>query len=429
MKKLLALLVVIAMAIPTVFAQGGAETKEGEIVEVHFSNISNEGQNHYYWTKTAVENYNKDHTDSVIINDAMPGAVQNQSIMALAASDEMPNMCVDKGSWSQSWGMSGVLYPLNDLLENSVLKEKAVSGAFKEHTVDGTIYAFPWNQGTYGFILYNSEIFAECGYDEFPADIETLMEAFEAIKAHGYIPFAMGDKDLWGADSLSFSGFVNKYTGPAWYDNILKNDGSASFNNPDFIKALTDYQNIALKGYMNNNLASLANPERRVLYSTKKAAMISAGNWECIQISEEAPDVAAVTKIAAWPGPKNGAKAGDSIVRSVAHGIALGAHNTDAENAVIMDFLENYYFTPEWMAYQTENYGSFAAYEHDYDHSKVNDLVSRLMDKPYEGCLNWDSTLPTSVRSVYQRGLQELLLGMITPQELASKMQAEMDTL
>lgn len=38
-------------------------------------------------------------------------------------------------------------------------------------------------------------------------------------------------------------------------------------------------------------------------------------------------------------------------------------------------------------------------------------------------CLNWDSSLPASVKDVYQRGLQEVLMQIKEPADLADEMQ------
>lgn len=40
-----------------------------------------------------------------------------------------------------------------------------------------------------------------------------------------------------------------------------------------------------------------------------------------------------------------------------------------------------------------------------------------------EKCSNWDSILLATVKTEYQRGLQEVLLGLTTPEKLAEDMQ------
>lgn len=44
-------------------------------------------------------------------------------------------------------------------------------------------------------------------------------------------------------------------------------------------------------------------------------------------------------------------------------------------------------------------------------------------------CMNWDSTLDPTIKEIYQRGLQELLMQSIDPKELAQNMQDEYELL
>ncbi|MDY0289139.1 MAG: extracellular solute-binding protein [Sphaerochaeta sp.] len=427
MKKLLTVALVVMLVTTGLFAQGGQEKDQGSAkkLEIHYANFSTEGESHFKMVDQSIKNFNAANPNIKIMNDLLPSAAYTTNIQAVAASNDLPQISMLRASQAQAYGLNGVILPLNDLLVESGLDARMRPGVYKESSVDGVIYGIPWAIGYYGFILYNSEIFDEVGIKEFPKNLDEFKVACDTLNAAGYIPMALGDKPLWPADSLTFSAFVNKFVGPDWTDSIVAKDGTASFLDADFIAALTAFQKLAKDGTFNVNLASLDHDERRILYSSKKAAMISAGDWECVQITREAPDVAAMTKVAAWPGPKNGAKAGDSFENSSAWTIALSANNSEAETQAAMDYLANYHMTPEWGKQHIEVGGSIASWEHEIDKTKINPIMADVYAYDSEPCLNWDGVMDIDVREVFQRGLQSLLTMGVTPQQLASKMQAE----
>ncbi|MRY42838.1 extracellular solute-binding protein [Parabacteroides distasonis] len=348
-------------------------------------------------------------------------------------SDELPDICMLNGTKAKEFAETGVILNLDDYIKEYKLTDKIYPDAFSELKYNDSIYGIPWEYANYAFILYNKGIFNEVGISEFPKTLEELIEACKKIKAAGYIPMAMGDKALWPADSLAFSAFVNNFVGNDWYNSILKMDEKASFKDAEFINALTAYQQLAKEGVFNENLSSIDNDQRGALYQNREAAMISAGNWECNSIVNIAPEVAEETYSALWPAPANGAKTHNSIVASSAWGFSLGANIDKEKIPYAMDFISNYICSQEYGKKFTEGQGMFVPWKIDYDKSKINIVTQRQQEVALAdgvvGCLNWDSTLPPQVKEIYQRGLQEILMSIKTPQELSNEMQATYEEL
>jgi raffinose/stachyose/melibiose transport system substrate-binding protein len=408
-----------------VFAQGSNESSApNEVKEVTISNFFVEGQGSHDQLISSFKNFEADHPDIHIVNDALPGAVYSGHIADLAAADDLPESFLVLSNFAKQYGKSGMQIPLNDYMQKYGLDTKLYKSVIAEHTdTDGTIYSIPTSIGLYGFIVYNKDIFEKAGVTSFPETLEELDVACAKIKAAGFVPIAIGDKELWGADSLLFSAFVNNFVGNDWYDDIRAKNGKASFNDPSFVAALTAYQHLAEEGYLNVNIASLNNAEKTQMFMQEKCAIISAGDWECNQICKTAPEVAAHSGIETWPSPAVGAKAENSIVTSCAYGFGLGSQNTDEENDIIMDWLANYYLVEDLAAVSTEQSGGFSCFDYEYDHSKVTPLMAELHDVDFTGCLNWDSTTEPALHEIYQRGLQEMLILEKSPKELAAQMQ------
>ncbi len=428
MKKIISALLVSTILLTPIFASGQGEAESGPL-ELSYANFSTEGEAHYPQVTESIKQYNSDNEGKVFISDdKLPGAAYTTNIQAIAASNDLPNIAMVRASQAKEYGQTGIVIPLNDLMDEYGLTQRLKPGVLKESSDGDVCYGIPWVVGYYGFIMYNQEIFDEVGIDHFPKDLDEFKVACDKLLAAGYIPMALGDKPLWPADSLLFSSFVNKFVGTEWTDNIVLQNGKSNFMDPEFIAALTAFQKLAKDGTFNENFTSLDANDARILYSQGKAAMTSTGDWQCKLVYEESPEVGANTKIACWPGPKTGAKAGDSMENSSAWSIALSSNNTDAENRAAMDYLCNYQLTPEWGEKKMENGGSISSYEHEVP-DNVNPILAAVYDYDFEPCLNWDAVLAPSVREIFQRGLQSLLSLSITPEELAQKMQAEQDSL
>lgn len=402
---------------------------DGEKVTVNFSNFFVEGQGYHDLTEAAVEKFNSENKNMEIVLEEMPSDPYLIHINSLGTTGDLPELVMINGSMMSSFSDTGVIIPLTDIVKNSGIEEKMKPGIFDECTNqnDGEIYSIPIAAGRYGFIMYNTEIFKEAGVDSFPTNLDEFKVACDKIKAAGYIPMALGDKALWPGDSLLFSSFVNNFVGNEWYSNIRKNNGESSFTDQVFIDALTAFQKLAKDGTFNDDFVSIDNDERQSLYTNGKAAMISAGDWECIGVQNNNPDIANVTKVVAWPGPAENAKASGSIEQSAAWGFAMSAKITDAQKEVATKFLTEYVITEDWARDLTEINNAFPAWNGDYDASKLSTPAVSLREAIETGspCLNWDATLSSSVKEVYQRGLQELLINQITPEKLAKDMQEE----
>ncbi len=446
-KKILALLLVMAMSI-SVFAacsqpapeeapadtaapadtETAEEAPSGEEIEISFGNFWTDTSQYYDVMVEAVDNFNADNEGKfeIVVESLPSGETYNTNVTALATANDLQDIVLLKANQTTVYGPEGLIQDMTGFLTDSGIKDEMFDNTLEEHTIDGTIYGLPVSINNYGYILYNEEIFAEAGVTEFPANVEELVEACDKISAAGYTPITLGIKDPLFADSILFSAFVNKYTGPEFIESIVAKDGNVKFTDEDFVKALTDFQMLAQNGVFNENFASITNDERMQLYLTGEAAMFSAGQWENGTIYNSSEELAAVTKAAAWPGPVEGAKAGDSIEQSSVWAMAIGANADETKIPAIEDFIRNYVITDNW-AKQTNENGDFASWEAEYDESKLNPVTQQMVALAAEAepCRNYDGLLPASVQTLYQRGLQELLLGLVTPEDLAQQMQDE----
>ena len=407
--------------------QKGSSADGNEEMEIVYAHFQGEGDAPYKSIQNAITAFEKDNPGITIKEEYYPSDAYLLQAETWSAAGELPDICMVNGSMASDYADIGTILDLTSYAEEYGITDKIDESYFKEMSADGAIYGIPWEDAHYAFILYNEGIFKEVGVTEFPKTLDELIDVSKKIADAGYIPMAMGDKALWPADSLAFSAFVNNFVGNDWFDSILACDGKAAFTDKEFVDALDQYQRLAKEGVFNDNLSSIDNDQRGALYQNREAAMISAGNWECNSCVEIAPEVAEETQVALWPAPAENAKAHDSVVSSSAWGLALGSNIDEEKIPYAMDFIANYICSEDFGKVLAEEQGMFTPWKVEYDTSKLNIITQREQEvSNADGvtrCLNWDSSLPASVKDVYQRGLQEVLMQIKEPADLADEMQ------
>ncbi len=443
-RKILAIMLTTAMVATCLVGCGGGDTEgtndggdstteeggSGEKVTLTFSHLFVEGESFHDLIPPSVEQFNADHPEYEIIIEEMPQDAYLTQTNARGTADDLAELVFVNGTMMKAFSDTGVICDLTETVKNTGLDKILKDGIIADGTNidDGVVYSLPVAAGTYGFILYNEEIFKEAGIDKFTETLPEFTEACDKIVEAGYIPMGLGLKDMWASDSLLFSAFVNNFVGNEWFDNIRKHNGEASYEDPEYIAALQAFQDLATAGYFNEDFTSITNDERLGLYLNKKIAMISAGDWECKNVCDTDEELGKITKAGAWPGPASGAKAQGSIVQSAAWGIAMGSKITDEQKEAAEIYLRDYFFTQDSGRIMIEKNNEFVSWVVDeYDASALSVPAVSLQEKVSSGtgCMNWDASADPTVKEIHQRGLQDLLMGSVTAEELGAEEQAE----
>lgn len=151
----------------------------------------------------------------------------------MMAGDESPTSGFPRAIFFRPWSTkdssspSGLFWTRNRNGKTSTKKTSSQT-PLTESSIWGVPYQIPLN--CVGF--YNASIFNECGIDHWPAKIQELTEDCKKIKAAGYTPIALGNKDQWPAASTLLSNFLYKNTDREWVTSLMENTG-ASFTDPD----------------------------------------------------------------------------------------------------------------------------------------------------------------------------------------------------
>lgn len=436
MKKLLTMVLALILGI-SLFGNGQQEQGEAKkgavsLSIMHTYNQASRGEDARVdaWY-TMQEEMIAAHPDVHFEFEYVPHDAYQDKAQILAAANELPDLFEVKGSWVKNFVNNNRLMSLNEIMK----EDPSWSGNFKEgvlrnFTIDDSVYAVAIEGGgTTHVIFYNKEILKEAGYSSFPSDYNDFKAMVQDIAAKGYTPISLGDKSSWVAESCYLSTIGNRLTGVDWTNSITNKEG-ASFENPQFIKALDVLVELSQIGAFNADMNSLEYTQQRTPYYNGKAAMFVEGGWAINHVIENAlPEVLSATGLADFP-EVSGQLGGDNLNTGGTSGWGIAANSSVADSpekkALIVEMMKR--FVNMDNAVNLAETGRTPSMKvTDFDSSalhRLNTEYLNFMDR-FSPAPTYDLVWDPAVIETLNSGIQMLLIGEVSSAELATSVQKE----
>lgn len=189
MKKTIAwgiVFLLLVAGLSTVSAGGSREsaeeTKTGPI-EISFWSLFTGGDGEFF--DAMIEEFNRAHDDIEMTTDTVRFDNYYTKLTTALTAGNAPDVVVVHRDRLLDYVSQGVLYPLNDLMDdvNAPLND-FVPAALDGCTFDGTIYSIPLD--VHPLILYyNNDLFAAAGVTSVPRSYAEVIGAAQAVQATG----------------------------------------------------------------------------------------------------------------------------------------------------------------------------------------------------------------------------------------------------
>ncbi len=348
-------------------------------------------------------------------------------LKTLAASNDLPDLFVSKGSELAMFAQNEVVASLDDILNaDPDWRNGYIPSSFNDLSYNGKVYGIPYSMLSTHVIYYNSKLLADAGFNSFPATWAELLDMVSKLKAKGITPIALGNKEQWVADSCILSTLGDRFTGSDWFRNIVDKKGAA-FTDADFVASLAALQQLSNAGAFNTDMNSITGDQSKTLYFNGQAALFMDGSWAIGAMTENCPkEIYDVTEVAVLPSVEGGKGNAKAMSGGSGSGIAAGVNGFAEKKDTIAAILK--YVLGEEYSKDISAKGEPTAFPvSDYDKSKVSPLAVKYatMAQTLEFSPIYDSYLNPAVVSTINEGLQELLINAVTPEELGKRVQAE----
>lgn len=379
--------------------------------------------------RDALEKFRKEHPEVNLVEEAIPHDPYRVKMTTLGASGDLPDLFVANGSMLLDYIPKGYVGTFNEALDQDPdWKNGFLPNSFDEFTTDGKIYGVPTAMFSVHVIYYNKELFEKAGIASFPQSWEEFTAAIGKLKESGLTPIAMGNKSNVPVGSVLFGTLADRYTGTDWFKAMK--EGTVKFTDPEFVNALKALQDLAKMGAFNPDINSIDGDQARTLYFNKQAAMMVDGAWAVTNISRDAPeDVESATGLAILPSVPGGKGDPQSVAGGSGWSLAFNSELTGAKKDAAIALIKSV-SGQEYGRTKIENNGQPPVKVKDYDQSKLSplsvDYFELMSDKKFSPI--YDIQLSPALVEVIYKGIQDLLIGGTTPEELSKKIQSVRDT-
>ena len=441
MKKLLAVIIAAAMAVPTFSAGVMAEEAKNipelttEPLTITLWDIATEDPTKAI-QEDAVQRFMADYPNIQVEQVHQMNDNYKQQLIVAMAAGECPDMYIHwSGGPMVEYYKSGFVNDLTDLF-NTYDHPDFIDAAVAQASYDGKVLAIPYGGLSGCDIFYNKVIFEELGLEE-PQTIDELEAACDKLLEAGYVPFSLANGSKW-TGSMYYMYLVARHSGNDEFNAAY--DQTGSFTSPAFIFAGEKIQDWVEKGYFNDGFNSLVtdNGEDRALLYDDTCAMMLHGSWQVRNINTDSPEWAE-EHLGTFRFPVDSEAEAAGVPQDVEIGTAIGngfsfncwnedgSVDQDKLNACYV--LATQYYNDDIYNDRQMNENSTIPSIKGYE-EQVTDPNNKVVVDVFFNASNvqlwYDQYLPASVTEVHKNCMTELFGLEKTPEEIGEEHDAAM---
>jgi raffinose/stachyose/melibiose transport system substrate-binding protein len=316
-----------------------------------------------------------------------------------------------------------LIAPVEELTEDDSWKDDYIESALAGATVDGTVLGLPTGVNAAGFLWVNESLLASNGLDV-PTNYDELVDASAALTAAGFAGVAYGGKDTW--QNLDyFMAMANSIDSDGLYSAL---DGDGSWETDELVEAFERFKGIFDDGVTQSGATGAATyMDALNLFLDGKAAFYASGTWELgLYVGESVKEKFGAFDSTIIPFP---AGDGESFVTADASSILVVNKNSEHKEEALA-FIE----------YMSRGAGAqvladaFIMNQPTKDAtgpssltpeaSATRDKIVGFIDTNLAG---YRQLRNVDVKEALSSALTELMIGSITPEEAAERVQAASD--
>jgi raffinose/stachyose/melibiose transport system substrate-binding protein len=320
---------------------------------------------------------------------------------------------------------AGLLLPLDTYAEQYGWNDRIATQSLEATSLDNQLYGLPLLVDLIG-LYYNKTIFDQEGWAA-PQTVEELKTVCQQANDAGYAPpFAFSNNPGWQAYH-PFSMTTNAMIGPDAMRALLY-DHQGSWNTPEIVTAIrTFFVDLKDAGCFTEDANAFTYDDGNSLFYSGQSVMHPTGSWLVNEIDPAMPE----QEIAFIPFPQIDGAQGQYWVSGVGSAFYISAQSQHPDAAAqLLDFM----FSPEMVTQWIEVGGFYVpVLVEDTASLDVSPLYRSVLDVIQSGIganaqtqfgYNVDVLAPPEFNEILLNGLQALVSGDSSPEQLAADLQA-----
>ena len=362
----------------------------------------------------------------VIFELYAPSDAYTQKVRAAAQGNTLPDIFGILGEMRDfaSFIKAGYVEDLTDEMEENFAewKNRFFKKALEvnEFTADNTYGVKP---GIYGVpidimtiqMVYNKRLFKELGLDpeKPPQDFQEFINIGKKIKEKGLQGLVSGWAELWMMDCLA-NNFAFNIMGK---DKVIKTiKGEVPYTDPDWIKVLSLFKEMQDAGLLYNGIVTMINKTAEQLFANEKAVFAFNGSW-CVNVYRGMnPDL----DYGVFLPPKVSDNFPRSIWGGAGSSFMVNANSSFKKEAI------------EFLKWLTEKEQQIFLSEKTFNLPANKESLGKIHPRLAEFADDMELTTHPRIWGVsefprvieaFDKGIQSIIIGEKTPQEVAQEVQ------
>jgi raffinose/stachyose/melibiose transport system substrate-binding protein len=347
----------------------------------------------------------------------------HQKFQAMAASKQIPDIFTCYGGARSSYvNETGMVLDLNKTGKiTDAYKAGYNDGTFAAQGKNGELWMIPPSFAVCHVVYANDALLKKLGLT-YPKTFEEWKAQVPAIRAAGYYPASMGNKDPWVVNSWLLSLFVDREGGPEWFMNAAQGKNNASFNDPQFVKSIDIIKQMCDAGLFSPGVNQMSNGEAdQEFYQQKSVYLIDAGWRTSAMDSQLTDEMKKSVSMHVFPALA-GEVTHDTSTATSSEGFGLNAKLSKEKLDAAWTFVD-FYCGAEGAAIRAK-YGEVPSYKLDLTKVAMTPMQAKFADFQATHKMGYvfDSVMNGEGVTLLNTDLQAMMLGGgLSPKEIAAK--------
>ena len=299
-------------------------------------------------------------------------------------------------------------------------RRRMIPASLDRFSFDGKVRGVPYLlQCT--FFFYNKAMFEKHGWQA-PKTWKELETLCGKIKAAGITPLALGNAEKWPAHHYPFV-LTQRLIGKEATEKEYDPTGPGDYSDPGFVKALQMFSDFAKQGVFNSSPNGTSRNTARALFYAGKTAMFYTGTWDFSRLVKggEAPESFWLQwDFFNFPAVEGG-KGDQTALAGAPDGYVVAESSKDKDAAVkFLQFMTTQEQARKFVAACQELVQVQGAVEektsgpHLFKYAQMVEQAKQITP--------WmDTMMEATVAEEYMNGVQGLLGGTMTPEQVIEK--------
>lgn len=277
-------------------------------------------------------------------------------------------------------------------------------------------YGVPLDTSSMQFV-YNKDLFEQAGLDpeQAPKTFDDMIQMAKTVKekVEGVEGIVCGWGEVWLLHCLATEWAIN-IMGEEKFINTLK--GEVPYTDPQWIEVFDLFKQLKESGVLYSDIVTMVNRESEDQFARGKAAISFDGSWAVNVYKQLAPEL----NYDFFPLPIVNKKNPAKIWGGAGASFNVNSKSKNKEQAVaFLKWLTNKE-QQEYLVKETNNLPSAKGLEKTLD-KKLQSLLDDLETATHPNI--WPVEEDSRVIEIMDKGLQQIVLGEKTPEEVATKIQ------